>query len=263
MSNFQKQEVTVNGTRIGYYKGGHGPTLLALHSVEGHLGWIALYDELARDFTVYAPIHPGFAGSERPPWLETFLDLSRFYLWIIQELGISKTNLLGHGIGGWLAAEIAVLAPATVDHLILISAAGVRPLEGEITDIFLHGGEESRRLSFFNTEQVADYDLLFGRKSSPEDREAQVINREAATRYCWKPYMHDPALLHFVRRLRDVPTLIVWGRNDKILPVECGELYQAGIPGSRLEVIDRAGHFPHLERPDQFMRALRTFLSLK
>ncbi|MEA2648903.1 MAG: hypothetical protein QOG61_1338 [Candidatus Binataceae bacterium] len=262
-SNYQERELTVDGARVRYCRGGVGPPLIALHSVEGHLGWLPLYTELAHDFTVYAPIHPGFAGSDRPGWLESLVDLSRFYLWIVQELGIDKATLLGHGMGGWIAAEMAVMAPSAVNRLILISAVGVRPRKGEITDIFLHGADGSRRLSFVDTKQVADYELLFGRKSSAEDREAQLINREAATRYCWKPYMHDPALPHLLPRLRDVPTLIACGRDDQIVPGECGELYHAGIPGSRLEVIDRAGHFPHLERPVEFMRGLRSFLNLR
>src|SRR5579863_1452632 len=163
MSDYQELVLTIDGARIRCFKGGDGPPLVALHSVEGHLGWLPLYDELARDFTVYAPVHPGFAGSDRPEWLESLLDLSRFYLWIVQELGISNASLLGHGMGGWLAAEMAVMAPAAVDRLILISAFGVRPREGEITDIFLHGADGARRLSFFDSSQVPDYDLLFGR----------------------------------------------------------------------------------------------------
>jgi pimeloyl-ACP methyl ester carboxylesterase len=263
MSDYQERDLTIDGARIRYFKGGDGPPLIALHSVEGYLGWLSLYNELARDFTVYAPIHPGFAGSERPAWLESLVDLARFYLWIVQELGLNQTSMLGHGMGGWLAAEMAVMAPATFDRLVLINAVGVRPRAGEITDIFLHGAEGSRRLSFFDTKQVADYELLFGRKSSAEERDAQLINREAATRYCWKPYMHDPALPHLLGRLREMPTLIAWGRNDQIVPVECGELLHAAINGSHLEVIDRAGHFPHLEQPAEFIRVLRSFLNLR
>jgi len=260
MATYRERVLTVDGARIRYCEGGSGPPLIALHSIEGHLGWLPLYDELARDFTVYAPIHPGYAGSERPPWLESLIDLSRFYLWIIQELGIGKATLLGHSLGGWIAAEMAVMSPAIVDRLILISPVGVRPREGEITDIFLHGAEGARRLAFFDIKQVADYELLFGRKSSPEEREAQVINREAAIRYCWKPYMHDPALPYLLPRLRDIPTLIVWGRNDQIVPVECADLYHAAIKGSHREIIDRAGHFPHLEQPAEFMRIIGSFL---
>lgn len=261
MATYRERVVTVGDAQIRYYEGGNGPPLVALHGVEGHLGWLRLYDELARDFTVYAPIHPGFAGSDRPTWLESLIDLSRFYLWITQALGITETSLLGHSLGGWIAAEMAVMAPARVERLILISAVGIRPQAGEITDIFLHGAEGARRLAFFDIKQVADYELLFGRKASQDEREAQLINREAAMRYCWKPYMHDPALPHLLRRLREIPALIVWGRNDQIVPVECAELFHTAIHGSQCAVIDQAGHFPHLEQPVEFTRILRQFLA--
>jgi pimeloyl-ACP methyl ester carboxylesterase len=260
MASHQELHVTVAGANIRYMKGGAGPALLALHSVEGNLGWLPLYDELARRFTVYAPTHPGFAGSDRPPWLESFFDLSRFYLWVMQELGLATATLMGHFIGGWLAAEMAVMSPTVVEHLVLIDAAGVRPRVGEITDIFLHGGDGARKLSFFDVKQVRDYELLFGRKPSPEEREAHIINREAAIRYCWKPYMHDPVLPELLPRLRATPTLIVWGREDRIAPLECAELYRAAIPSARVAVIDQCGHFPHLERPAEFTSALNTFL---
>jgi len=254
--------VTVNGARIHYLKGGSGAPLVWMHGIEGNLGWLRIHDDLARKFTVYVPTHPGFAGSDRPSWLETFLDLSRFYLWILQELGLNRATLAGHSIGGWLAAEIATISPQVVERLLLIGAAGIRPHEGEITDIFLHGNEGTRRLSFFDTKQVADYELLFGRKPSPEEREAQVINREAVTRYCWKPYMHDPSLEAMLGRLRNLPTLLVWGREDKIVPIAAGEAYRRAIAGAELKLIERCGHFPHFEQPDQFMRVVASFLGL-
>lgn len=260
MAAHEEKHVTVGGARIHYLKGGDGPPLVALHGVEGNLGWLGAYDDLARRFTVYAPTHPGFAGSERPPWLESFFDLSRFYLWILQELGVGKAVLMGHFIGGWLAAEMAAMSPQIVERLVLIDAAGVRPRESEITDIFLHGSEGARRLSFHDVKQVPDYELLFGRKPSPEEREAAAINREAAIRYCWKPYMHDPSLPPLLGRLKSVPTLIVWGREDRIAPLECGELYAKSIEGARLEILDRCGHFPQLERRDEFSRVVAGFL---
>jgi pimeloyl-ACP methyl ester carboxylesterase len=260
MAAFHHKAVTVGGARIEYLVGGDGDPLFWLHGSEGNLGWLRLHDELARNFTVYVPTHPGFAGSERPLWLESFLDLSRFYLWIVQELGLSHPTLAGHFIGGWLAAEMAVMSPQTFSRLLLIDAAGVRPREGEITDIFLYGSEGTRQLSFFDVKQVSDYELLFGTKPGPEAREAHIINREAATRYCWKPYMHDPSLLPLLERLRNLSTLVIWGREDRIVPVECAELYRRAIAGSRLEIIDQCGHFPHLEKPSEFSRAVTDFL---
>jgi pimeloyl-ACP methyl ester carboxylesterase len=72
--------------------------------------------------------------------------------------------------------------------------------------------------------------------------------------------MHDPSLPMLLERLRGLPTLVVWGREDRIVPVECGELYRKAIASSRLEVIDRCGHFPHLEKPAEFSRAISGFL---
>src|SRR5215475_6713947 len=124
---FERKFVTVGGARIEYFVGGSGAPMVWLHGSEGNLGWLRVHDELARNFTVYVPTHPGFAGSERPAGVESFLDLSRFYLWILQEMKIGPAALLGHFIGGWLAAEIAAMCPHQVDRLVLVDAAGIKP----------------------------------------------------------------------------------------------------------------------------------------
>jgi pimeloyl-ACP methyl ester carboxylesterase len=263
MASIEHEERTVNvgGTPIRYLVGGGGAPIVALHGFDGNRGWLPIYDELARRFTVYAPTHPGFAGSDRPPWLESFTDLARFYLWILQELDLARATLLGFSIGGWLAAEIAVLSPQIAERLILVDAMGIKPHEGEIADIFLHGSEGTRRLAIFDPKQVPDYELLFGRKPSPEERDASAINREAAIRYCWKPYMHDPILPALLQRLHNIPALIVWGKEDRIVPLESAGIYHRMIAGSKLELIERCGHLPHLERPMEFLHIVKAFLA--
>lgn len=255
----QEQVVNVGGAEIRLLKSGEGKPLIILHGVEGSLGWRAYQCSLAQQCTVYAPSLPGFDRSQRPAWLETFTDLSRFSLWLLQQLDLQKTALLGYGMGGWLAAEIAVMCPQIIDRLILVDAAGIQPRHGEITDIFLHGPDATRQFAFFDSKQVSEYAELFDRKPSSEERQIRVQNQENAVRYCWKPYMYDRSLPHLLPRLK-IPTLVVWGQEDRIIPVECGELYRQAIPGARLEVLPQCGHYPHLEKTEQFIGIVQNFL---
>ncbi len=257
MTEPQEHFIELAGTRLHYFTGGQGTPLVVLHSVEGNLGWRSHLEQLAQHYTVYAPTLPGFGRSERPLWLESFADLTRYTLWLVEALGLHKTALLGHGIGGWLAAEMAVVSPQLVERLILVDAAGVRPHQGEITDIFLHGHDASRRMAFFAPDKAPAYEEFFsGRKLPLEEREINVKNQETAIRYCWKPYMHDPVLPFLLPRVQ-APTLIVWGKEDQIVPLECGSLYQQGLKNSRLAVIEQCGHYPQFEKTDEFIRLVR------
>jgi pimeloyl-ACP methyl ester carboxylesterase len=255
-----EEYVTVAGARIHLRRGGQGRPLVWLHSVEGDLGWLQSHRLLAERFTVYAPTYPGFGASERPPWLETVADLARFNLWLLQELGLERVILAGHFLGGWLAAEMAVMCPHVVDRLVLVDAAGLKPETGEILDIFLYGVAETRRLSFFDAEQAPEYAAHFGRERTSAEKEIELRDQEMATRLCWKPYMYDPSLPHLLPRLR-TPALVVWGREDRIVPLECAERYQRAIPGARLAVIERCGHLPHLERPRELAAQVLDFLA--
>jgi pimeloyl-ACP methyl ester carboxylesterase len=178
---------------------------------------------------------------------------------LLEALNLQRPSLLGHFIGGWLATEMTLSSPASVDRLVLVDAAGIRPQQGEITDIFLHGHEGTRQLAFFDIQKIPEYQELYGSKPSSEERELIIKNQENAIRYCWKPYMHDVALPHLLPRVQ-TPTLIVWGREDRIIPLECGERYRQALKNSRLEVFDRCGHSPHLEKPEEFARLVSEFL---
>ena len=259
MPTYQEEFVQVAGAKIHLLKGGQGKPLVTFHSVEGNLGWRRYHDQLAQHFTVYAPTLPGFGQSERPDWVESFFDLSRFSLWLLQELGLDKTAVAGNFMGGWLAAEMAVMSPASVDKLILIGAAGIQPQQAEIADIFLHGVEGSRQLSYFDPKQMPEYQELFGEKPSKEAREIRTQNQETTVRYCWKPYMYDRSLPNLLPRLR-IPTLIIWGRDDQIVPLECGERYRQAIPGARLEILAECGNCPPLEKPEAVSQLITSFL---
>ena len=252
--------VEVGGSKVHLLRGGSGPPLLYLHSIEGNLGWLPWMEQVAESATVYAPTHPGFGASERPEFLESVSDMARFYLWFIQEMGLGQVSLVGHFLGGWIAAEMATMSPGVLDKLILVDAAGVRPEAGEVADIFLLGEDETTRLAFHDPASVPGYAELFERELSPEERETRVRNREMTTRLCWKPYMYDRSLVWLLQRV-NAPTLVIWGAEDKIIPIDAGRRIQEAIPGSRIEVIPNCGHLPHVEKPDAFTRLVLEHLS--
>ena len=258
--DFSEEFVTVGGTKVHVLKGGSGEPLILFHGAGGNQGWPPYADALAERYTVYIPSHPGYGKSERPPWLETMSDMACFYSWLIEQEGLDGARAIGFSMGGWLAAEIAAACGHAFSKLMLVDAAGIKPNEGEIADIFLLSPAQTLEILFHDTKQVADYDEIYKQEPTPEQADIAETNREMAARLCWKPYMHDPRLAHLLARVK-IPTRIVWGREDRLIPVECGQLYQKAIPGSDLVVIDNCGHVPQTEKPQEFIKAALDFLA--
>ena len=246
--------VEVAGAKIHLPSRGEGAAILSLHSVEGNLGFLPYLDALAQSACVYAPTHPGYGTSERPEWLETISDLARFYLWMLQELGLDRVHLIGGFMGGWIAAEMAAMCPQALHSLALIGTAGVRSADGEIADIFLLGEEGTIELAISDPNPIAA-------AIEAEAPNVRIRGREMTTRLCWKPYMHSPSLIHLLPRV-DVPTLVVWGEQDRIVPVSAGERIVEAMPNVRLEVIEGSGHLPHIEKPERVIPMLRQHMGL-
>ena len=258
-SEFTEEFVDVGGAQVHMLKGGSGEPLLLLHGAGGNAGWLRYVQALSDRFTVYAPSHPGFGLSDRPEWLETIPDLASFYTWFLERQGLEGIRAIGFSMGGWLAAEMAVMCRHAFSKLMLVDAAGVKPRQGEIADIFIISRAQVTELIFHDPKQAPEYDQLYGQEPTPEQVETTERNREMSVRLCWKPYMYDPRLPDLLARV-NIPTRILWGRHDRLIPVECGELYHQAIPGSELIVIDDCGHSPQVEKPDDFVRLALDFL---
>ena len=258
--NWREESVAVAGIDVHFYRGGEGPPLVFLHGGDGNPGWLRHHQALAEQFSVYAPSHPGFGHTPGLSWMMNIADMALFYLWFLEAVGLERANLVGYDIGGWLAADMAVTCPQVVDRLVLVDAMGLKPQHGEILNIFLLTPTAVRARSFFDPRQVPEWQQLYGHTPTPAEADRAEEALETLVRLCWKPYMHDLRLPHLLPRLKR-PTLIVWGGDDAIVPLECGELYQQSIAGSRLTVLDACGHCPHLEKLPAFAEAVRSFLS--
>ena len=179
--------------------------------------------------------------------------------------GLWTTSTLlgtGHRIfdGGWLAAELASTCPERISKLVLVDAVGLRIEGAEIADIFLLSPQELTPLIFYDVNKVAEREKLFPAKPTPEEIELRDNSQIMAQLIGWKPYMHNPKLMHRLRRVKS-PTLVVWGKQDGLVPLAHGEAYRAAIKGAELTVLDQCGHAPQLERPAEFVALVEGFLA--
>jgi pimeloyl-ACP methyl ester carboxylesterase len=249
--------LVVNGTTIEAIDRGKGRTILFLHPGIGIDPAAPVLTELARGGRLIAPSHPGFGTSQLPKGMSTVDDLAYFYLDMIEQLDLRDVLVIGLGLGGWIAAEIAVKDQSRLSHLVMANAVGIKTGDREsrdIVDIWALLFDEYNALAYFDPNVgKRDYKTLPAAESL-----AAARNREAYGRFCWSPYMHNPKLKGRLHRLR-IPTLFLWGTADRILSDKYGRAYCAAIAGARFEPIERAGHFPHLEQPEEFARRALAF----
>ena len=255
----REEMIAVGGIKAHTLIGGSGPPLLVLHGAGGPNGWRRWHAALAEQFTLYVPSHPGFGQSDAADWMESVRDVARYYLWFLDVVGLERASVVGSSMGGWIAAELATMHPRAVDRLVLVAAAGLKPEQGEILDIFYYPLDRLRDFTYHDPARIPEWDELFGQPPTPEQQDLALRNREMAARLTWKPYMFDPRLPYFLPRVAN-PTLIVWGKQDRIVPPICGEQYARLLPNATLRLLDDCGHAPPIERPDVFVRLVRDFL---
>ena len=249
------------GTKVQMVKGGSGDPLLVLHDEMGHPGWLRFHEELAKNHTLYIPSHAGFGETDRLAWIMGMRDLAGWYLEVLDDLDLGQINVMGFSLGGWLAAEMAVMNPGRFKRLVLVGAAGVRPTDGDIYDMFLVVAKEFITNCFLDPAKTPEFQQICPDEPTPEQLEAWEVAREEACRLSWRPYMHNPSMPNLLHRLKRLPTKLIWGKQDGIVPVSAGEVYRQAIPGSNLSVIDDCGHRPEVEKPEEFVRQVQQFLS--
>jgi pimeloyl-ACP methyl ester carboxylesterase len=242
----------VAGLAIRSLELGDGPRLVVLHHDFGNPGWMPLYGDLAADHDVAVPDLPGFGDSARPPWARSTRDLALLMGHWLRATGDGPAIVVGCGFGGWVGAELATMAPELLSHLVLVGPAGIPPVAGEIFDQMMVNHAEYVYAAF--------HDEGAFRAVFPELTDDVLLRldtcREMVTRVTWKPYMYNRALEPLLRAVT-VPTLLVWGARDRVVPLECGQRYLAALVDARLEIVEGAGHAVDLERPDRLAELIR------
>jgi len=255
---WRTESVSVAGVALHLARAGSGAPVLVLHHDIGRPEPSPFDDALASRCAVLAPSHPGYDRSSRPDWMRSVRDVAVLYQWLLAERDLARDlTLVGLGFGGWIAAEMATMAPRMLKRLVLVGAMGIKPERGEIADQALLSYIDYVRRGF--ADQRA-FDRLFGAEPSTSRLEQWDLNREMTFRIAWKPYMYNPTLPHLLGGVA-TPALIVWGRDDRLVPLECGERYQKTLPHARLEIVDGAGHFVDMEQPDVLARLVAGFVS--
>ncbi|MGI8552433.1 MAG: alpha/beta fold hydrolase [Dehalococcoidia bacterium] len=246
------QTVAVAGLKIQLVEGGAGPPLIVLHHDVGSSGWPLLYEALTSDARVLAPDLPGYGQSDRPDWARHPRDLAILLNLLFDKLDVGQATLVGLGFGGWIAAEMATMNQRRFSRMVLVGAMGLRPPQGEIADQMMMSLEDYVRSGF---SDAGSYERQFGAEIAKEQRHDWDLSREMTARVNWKPIMCSLQLPHLLAAV-EIPTLVVWGEDDRIVPLSCGEAYARGLPNARLEIVKNAGHFVDLEQPEVLARLI-------
>ncbi len=257
MAQGGESKIEVRGCNVHVRRGGAGVPLLYLHGAGGTAMWLPFLDALSDKFDVIAPDHPTFGLSDEPDWLDDIHDMAYFYLDFIEALGLDGVHLVGQSLGGWIGLEMAVRSTRRIKSLTLVGSAGIRIKGKPAADIFIMDPEELTRALLVD-EAIIDRRL--GLELTEEEQDIQIRNKVSTARLGWQPRLFDPNLRKWIHRI-DVPTHIVWGDSDRIMPPDYAEEFHRLIAGSSVTMIENCGHLPQLERAEPFVDAVAGFIA--
>ena len=240
---------------------GDGPPVVFLHGAGG-LRWNRFLDDLAADFTVYAPFHPGLNDPDDIRKIDSLWGLVLYHYELLDALGLQAPALVGHSYGGMLAAEVAATNPGRVGKLVLLDAIGFWLDDRPVADWVALTPEELVDICFYDPEgEVAR--TLTAVPEDKEERQDHLIARTWAlactSRFIWP--IPDKGLKHRIHRVK-APSLIIWGKQDRLVDPVYAQEYADRLVNAQaqVEIIDKAAHFPHLEQRERVSALVRDFL---
>jgi pimeloyl-ACP methyl ester carboxylesterase len=252
----------VGKLKTEFLKGGKGAPLLYLHGLSRPLGWDTDNIGLALHRSVYAPVLPGWKAGRLPLEITSVQDFARLMLAFMDTETIERADVVGHSVGGWIALHIALLAPQRIERLVLVDSMGLDLAESPATDISKLD-EAAIYNAAFATRGVLVVAGDFG--GVPLDLRSgalfkHILNGQRNLIALTGGKCGEVSLMSALKNI-DADTLIVWGESDQLTPLDHAHVFASQIRHSRVAVIESAGHFPHKEKPQTFLRVVCNFLA--
>jgi pimeloyl-ACP methyl ester carboxylesterase len=234
---------------------GTGHPFLLLHGGAGPASVAPFAAQLAAHgpARVLVPTHPGFNGTPRPDDLADVRTLAKVYVALLDQLDLVDVTVVGNSIGGWTAAEIAVLASPRVSSVVIMNGVGITVPDHPVADFFSVTLDQLTELSYHDPSRFrVDPNSL-----SDAQKAIMGGNRQAIAVYAGQT-MTDPTLADRLAAVT-VPTLVLWGQSDRVVDPEYGRAYAAAIPTATYQPLFQTGHMPQLETPELALTAIWDF----
>ncbi|MEZ5560461.1 MAG: alpha/beta hydrolase [Pseudomonadales bacterium] len=245
-------------SRVRVYQGGKGPDLLFQHGAGGLMPDDPFLERLSQHYRVTAPLLPGYEDSEGGDHLRTMLDFTLHAADVRKALGLERALIVGHSMGGMIAAEMAAIAPDSIDRLVLICPAGLWMDEKPVTDLFAALPFELPGLLFHDPEKHGDLLSAGGDLNDPEFLTDFLVGNARRLGTAGKLLfpIPDRGLGDRLYRI-SARTRILWGTSDRLIDPAYGKRFAEAIPNAELITIGEAGHMLPYEQTDQVLSAIQ------
>jgi len=242
---------------VRYFEGGSGKPLLFLHAAGGVTGEDPFPNALAKKYHVYAPLLPGYGDSQECPELRDMLDFTLHHWDVADALKLKDPIIVGHSMGGMIAAEMAAVAPHDVSKLALIAPAGLWLDDYPIPDLFATMPFEMPKLLFHDVEAGTAMLTAGMTLSDPKFLQNYLVTNARQLGMAGRILfpIPDRGLSSRLYRIK-ARTILIWGDSDKLIVPAYAHAFKKGIAGAELVAIPEAGHMVTLEKTDQVVSAI-------